>query len=150
MKDSLAFVFWLAVVVAAYFFMPRAPEVLVEEQEETTIVRQVDMSEEAKNQMNTIMMEYNKCMMQNRPEYHKQGVSAANVAEKTLFACDPHLDDLAVLLEENNVNEGLRVGMAKTVRIRAARKLMSMVMQSMAVQSMAVENAKEAEAVPAQ
>jgi len=86
------------------------------------------------------IMEYNKCMMQNRLEYHQQGVRAESVADKTLTACEPHLDDLKLVLETNNVNQDLREGMVKTMRQRAARKLMSNVMQSLAGQAAAAAN----------
>jgi len=151
MKDSLAIVFWVAVVVLAYLYLPRGGEVVSDDA--VSIITPVDMSQEAQDKMYATIMEYNKCMMQNRPEYHKQTVSTAAVAEKTLFACEPHLDELAIVLEENNVNAELRVGMVKTIRTRAVRKLMSMVMQSRAGQARAQDDARltaESEAATAQ
>ncbi len=106
------------------------------------LVTPSDMSEEAQREMYSAIAEYNKCMMQNRLEYHQQGVQVANVADKTLQVCEPHLDDLAAVLETNNVNLGLKENMIKTMRSRAVRKLMAAVMQSMAGQAAAAANAQ--------
>ncbi len=105
-----------------------------------SMITPADMSEKAQEEMYGAIMEYNKCMMQNRLEYHQQGVRAESVADKTLTACEPHLDDLKLVLETNNVNQDLREGMVKTMRQRAARKLMSNVMQSLAGQAAAAAN----------
>lgn len=112
-------------------------EVTSTETKELNLITPADMSEQAQDEMYTHIMEYNKCMMQNRLEYHQQGVRAESVADKTLSACEPHLDELKLVLEANNVNQGLREGMVKTMRQRAARKLMSNVMQSLAGQAAA-------------
>jgi len=104
------------------------------------ITTPADMSEEAQAEMYNHIMEYNQCMMKNRLEYHQQGVKAANVADKTLTACEPHLDELKATLVANNVNKDLSDGMVKTMRQRAARKLMSTIMQSMAGQAAAAAN----------
>ena len=146
MKDFLAIVFWVAVVVLAYFYLPQDSDSNTVTDNAETLIAPADMPQDAQDAMYAVIFEYNKCMMQNRLEYHKQGVSAAVVAEKTLYACDTHLDDLMVILEDNHVTESLRIGMVKTIRTRGARKLMSNVMQTMAGQAMALENAQEAEA----
>jgi len=108
--------------------------------EEVNIMTPADMTEEAQAEMYKHIMDYNQCMMKNRLEYHQQGIRAENVADKTLTACEPHLDDLKATLATNNVNEDLRNGMVKTMRQRAARKLMSTLMQSMAGQAAAAAN----------
>jgi len=110
------------------------------EAEDVNIIAPADMPQEAQNKMYQHIMEYNQCMMQNRLEYHKQGVRPANVADKTITACEPHLDELKATLAANNVNPDLREGMVKTMRQRAARKLMSTIMQSMAGQAAAAAN----------
>ncbi len=101
-----------------------------------------DMTEEAQTEMYAAVTDYNKCMMQNRLEYHQKGISVAGVADKTLQACEPHLVTLEEVLTTNNVNEGLTKTMVGKLRSKAARKLMSAVMQSMAGQAAAAENAK--------
>ncbi|NOQ93947.1 MAG: hypothetical protein GQ547_04835, partial [Methylophaga sp.] len=93
-------------------------EVTAIESEEMSMITPADMTEEAQAEMYNHIMEYNQCMMQNRLEYHQQGVRAENVADKTLTACEPHLDSLKATLTTNNVNEGLREGMVKTMRQR--------------------------------
>jgi len=112
---------------------------------ENSMITPADMSEAAQTEMYTAIAEYNKCMMQNRLEYHQEGAKVAQVADKTLQACEPHLDTLADVLEANNVNKGLSKGMVGTMRSRAARKLMTAVMQSMAGQAAAAANAKPTE-----
>ena len=112
---------------------------------EGNMITPVDMSEEAQNAMYTTITDYNRCMMQNRLEYHQQGVQVAQVADKTLFACEPHLDSLDKVLATNNVNDGLRENMVKTMRSRAATKLMAAVMQSMAGQAAAMANPEAVE-----
>lgn len=107
----------------------------------TNMITPADMSEEAQHEMYTVMMNYNKCMMQDKPEYHQPNIRAEDIAGKTLAACEPNLDALKVVLETNNVNADLSDGMVKTVRQRSTRKLMSAVMQSQAAQMMANEAA---------
>jgi len=115
-------------------------QVATTESKEVNITTPADMSEEAQAEMYNHIMEYNQCMMKNRLEYHQQGVRAANVADKTLTACEPHLDELKATLVANKVNKDLSDGMVKTMRQRAARKLMSTIMQSMAGQAAAAAN----------
>jgi len=119
---------------------PATEEVASTESEEVNIITPADMSEEAQTEMYGHIMKYNECMMKNRLEYHQQGIKAENVADKTLTACEPHLDDLKATLVTNNVNSDLREGMIKTMRQRAARKLMSTIMQSLAGQAAAAAN----------
>ncbi|NOQ82022.1 MAG: hypothetical protein GQ548_05815 [Methylophaga sp.] len=116
-------------------------DVATTEEEPVSMITPADLSEEAQTEMYTAIGEYNKCMMTNRLEYHQQGNNAEEVANKTLTACETHLDTLAATLLANNVNEGLRKGMVMTMRKRAARKLMSAVTQSLAAQAAAAANA---------
>ena len=78
--------------------------------ESISMILPVDMPEEAQDEMHASIMEYNKCMMQNRLEYHQQGNDAEQVASKTLAACESNLDALATTLLANDVNEGVRKG----------------------------------------
>lgn len=105
----------------------------------TNMITPADMSEEAQHEMHTLMMDYNKCMMQDRPEYHQENIRVEDIAGKTLAACESHLDALKAVLAANNVNADLREGMIKTVRQRSTRKLMSAVMQTQAARMMAHE-----------
>jgi len=105
----------------------------------TNMITPADMSEKAQQEMYASMMNYNKCMMQDKPEYHQPNMRAEDIAGKTLAACEPNLDTLKAVLEANNVNADLREGMVKTLRQRSTRKLMSAVMQSQAAQMMADE-----------
>jgi len=107
--------------------------------DDVSMITPADMPEEAQQAMYASMMEYNKCMMQDKPEYHIENVRAEDVAGATLEACEPNLDTLIEVLAANNVNMDLREGMIKTVRQRSTRKLMSAVMQSQAAQIMANE-----------
>jgi hypothetical protein len=114
-------------------------------EEEGNLTTPADMPEAAQTEMYAAIGEYNKCMMQNRLEYHQQGIKIANVADKTLQACEPHLDTLAEVLAVNNVNEGLQKNMVNTMRSRGAQKLMAAMMQSLAGQAAAAANATPAE-----
>lgn len=105
----------------------------------TNMITPADMSEEAQQEMHALMMDYNKCMMQDRPEYHQENIRVEDIAGKTLAACESHLDALKAVLAANNVNADLREGMIKTVRQRSTRKLMSAVMQTQAARMMAHE-----------
>lgn len=108
-------------------------EVVTPESESSVnLMTPADMSEEAQAEMYSFMMEYNKCMMQNKPEYHQLDVRTEDIAAKTFDECAPNLDDLKAVLAANGVNEGLQEGMVKTLQQRASRKLMSAIMQSKA------------------
>lgn len=157
---NLVLVILLAVAVAAGYFFSTNGDEQVEDASSSTVEENViadgvendmpiaeesmitpaDIPEEAQSAMYGTITDYNKCMMQNRLEYHQKGIKVANVADKTLQACEPHLDELTAVLVANNVNAGLTKNMANTMRSRAARKLMSAVMQSMAGQAAAMAN----------
>ncbi|OUR86423.1 hypothetical protein A9Q92_05900 [Methylophaga sp. 42_8_T64] len=109
---------------------------------EENLITPADMPEAAQTEMYNAITGFNKCMMKNRLEYHQQGIRVANVADKTLQACEPHLDTLSEVLTANNVNVGLNKSMVHSMRSRAARKLMAAVMQSVAGQAAAAANAK--------
>jgi len=121
---------------------------LTKEDENISMITPADMSEEAQKEMYAKIIDYNKCMMKNRTEYHEPGVRPETVADKTLKACDARLDELKVVLATNNVNHDLSEGMAKTIRQRAARKLMSNIMTLMAGEASVVNNAPAAPVTP--
>jgi hypothetical protein len=108
---------------------------------DSNLVTPTDMSEAAQQEMYAAMTDYNKCMMKNRLEYHQKGTQVVDVADKTLQACEPHLDTLAAVLAANNVDDGLRQSMVSRLRSKSATKLMAAVMQSMAGQAAAAANA---------
>lgn len=114
-------------------------------EEEGNLITPADIPEAAQTEMYAAITDYNKCMMQNRLEYHQQGIQIASVADKTLKKCEPHLDSLAEILAANNVNEGLQKRMVSTMRSRAAQQLMGAMMQSLAGQAAAAANAKPVE-----
>ena len=129
-------------------------EVITTEETETkgvsdeNMTTPADMPEAAQQEMYSSMMEYNKCMMQDKPEYHQENMRTEDIAGKTLQTCEPKLDRLKAVLEENNVNVDLREGMVKTVRQRSTRKLMSAVMQSQAAGMMPMTAAPATTPVP--
>jgi len=102
----------------------------------TNMTTPADMSEQAQHEMYASMMDYNKCMLQDRPEYHQENTRVEDIAGKTLAACESNLDTLKEILESNHVNVDLSEGMVKTVRQRSTRKLMGAVMQSQAASLM--------------
>lgn len=104
--------------------------------DEGNLMTPADMSEEAQAKMYGFMMEYNKCMMKNRAEYHQSDIKIEDAAAITFDECAPTLDSLKAVLATNGVNKGLQEGMVKTLEQRAARKLMSAIMQSKAAANM--------------
>lgn len=105
-------------------------------------VTPADMSDEAYNQMYGFITEYNSCMMQSRLQAHPEVQSGEDAANKIMQNCETHLDDLKLHLSENNVEPSLVEGMAKTMRSRAARKMMTQTMNNMAAQAQAAGNAE--------
>lgn len=141
MKKVVFIVLLIALIAAGYFFIYKANEQTgALSTTEESMITPVDMPEEAQHEMYTAIADYNKCMMQNRLAYHQQGISVANVADKTLQICEPHIEQLKAVLESNQVNVGLKEKMANTMRSRAVRKLMGAVMQSMSGQAAAMSN----------
>lgn len=105
-------------------------------------VTPADMSDEAYNQMYGFITEYNSCMMQSRLQAHPEVQSGEDAANKIMQNCETHLDELKLHLSENNVEPSLVEGMAKTMRSRAARKMMTQTMNNMAAQAQAAGNAE--------
>ncbi|PCJ31692.1 MAG: hypothetical protein COA90_05330 [Gammaproteobacteria bacterium] len=114
-------------------------EIETTEAEDENLKTPADMSEEGQTEMYGFMMEYNKCMMENKVAYHQADVNTEQVAGETLDGCEPHLGNLKEVLVKNEVNENLREGMVITLRQRAARKLMSRIMQTQAATLMAAD-----------
>jgi hypothetical protein len=106
---------------------------------------QADMSEAAQSKMSSIMMDYQRCMMQGRLKSSQQGGDPRAEADKVLLSCDSHLDELKSHLEKNGVNHGLAEGMTKKMRNRAARTMMTKRMNNMAAMAAAAESAQKME-----
>ncbi len=115
--------------------------------DEDNLTTPADMPAEAQTEMYGFIMEYNKCMMQNRAEYHQLDIRTEDAASITFDECAPILDNLKAVLAANSVNKGLQKGMAKTLQQRAARKLMTAIMQAKAAKMAA--GASAAPVVPA-
>lgn len=107
------------------------------EADDANTITPADMPEEARHQMFASMVDYNKCMMHDKPEYHQADLDVKDVAGKTMESCESKLVTLKAILEANHVNSGLRDGMIRTVRQRAIRKFMAALMQSQAADLMA-------------
>ncbi|MCX4188268.1 hypothetical protein [Methylophaga sp. OBS4] len=110
---------------------------------ESDLVTPADMSAEAQNQMYNLITEYNGCMMQSRLQTSQDGKQAQQAAQNILQSCESHLDDLKVHLTDNQVETSLVEGMAKTLRSRAARQLMTRTMNNLAAQAAAMQNAEQ-------
>lgn len=104
-----------------------------------------DMPEEAQKTMSGHLTNYNKCMMQSRLSTSKNGKDAQQHADEIMSGCETHLDHLGELLAENEVDAALTEGMKKTMRSRAARKLMARTMNNLAAQAAAASNADKME-----
>ena len=101
-----------------------------------------DLSQDASNEMYGYVTAYNSCMMQSRLEAHPDVQSGQDAGNQIMQACEGHLDELKLLLANNNVEPGLVEGMAKTMRSRAARKMMTQTMNNLAAQAQAAGNAQ--------
>lgn len=102
-----------------------------------------DLNEEQSNQMYSLITQYNSCMMNSRLQAHPEITSGQAAANEIMQSCETHLDTLKVHLTENNVEPTLVEGMAKTMRSRAARKMMTQTMNNLAAQAQAAGNAEK-------
>jgi hypothetical protein len=102
-----------------------------------------DLSVEQSNEMYSMITEYNSCMMNSRLQAHPEITSGQAAANQIMESCETHLDKLKLYLTENNVEPSLVEGMAKTMRSRAARKMMTQTMNNMAAQAQAAGNAEK-------
>lgn len=102
-----------------------------------------DLNEEQSNEMYSIITQYNSCMMNSRLQAHPEISSGQDAANQIMQSCETHLDALKLHLTENKVEPGLVEGMAKTMRSRAARKMMTQTMNNMAAQAQAAGNAEK-------
>ncbi len=113
-------------------------------------VTPADLSEQASDEMYSILTDYNRCMMQTRLESLPEIESGQAAADQIMQNCETHLDALKAHLTENDVEPALVEGMTKTMRTRAARQLMTKTMNNLAAQAQAAGNAdkmkQEAEA----
>jgi len=105
-----------------------------------------DLPDEAMSQLNTLFIDYNSCMMESQLQATTSGQQAQQNADDILQACETHLETVKTLMIDNDISEGLAIGMTKNMRSRAARQLMTRSMNSMAAQAAAMENAEKLEA----
>lgn len=106
-------------------------------------VTPADLSAEQSNQMYSIITDYNGCMMQGRLKPQAEATSGQDMANQLMQSCETHLEDLEQHLTENGVEPSLVAGMAKTMRSRAARKMMTQTMNNLAAQAQAMGNAEK-------
>jgi nitroimidazol reductase NimA-like FMN-containing flavoprotein (pyridoxamine 5'-phosphate oxidase superfamily) len=106
-------------------------------------VTPADLSEQASDEMYSILTQYNSCMMQGRLEAYPELESGQDAANQVMQNCETHLDDLKLHLTENNVEPSLVEGMAKKMRSRSARQLMTRTMNNLAAQAQAAGNAEK-------
>lgn len=102
-----------------------------------------DLSEEQRVKMSELVTAYNQCMMQGRLANSREGMMVQERANEVMQSCESDLDKFSAFLAENDINEQLAQGMAKRMRSRAARQLMTNRMNSMAEQAQAAENAEK-------
>lgn len=113
-------------------------------------VTPADLSADASDKMYTILTQYNSCMMQSRLKPMEEVKSGQDLANKIMQGCETHLDELKVHLTDNDVEPALVEGMAKKMRSRAARKLMTDTMNNLAAQANAAGNAEKKQQKPAE
>lgn len=102
-----------------------------------------DLTDEQSNQMFSLATEYNTCMMQGRLDPSMGGKSVQEAANNLMQKCESHLDEMKQFLTDNGIAEPLVEGMAKRMRSRAARHLMTDAMNNMAAQAQAAGNAEK-------
>ena len=114
-------------------------------------VTPADLSADASDKMYSILTQYNSCMMQSRLKPMEEEIkSGQDLANKIMQGCETHLDALKTHLGDNNVEPTLVEGMAKKMRSRAARKLMTDTMNNLAAQANAAGNAEKMQEKPAE
>ena len=123
-----------------------AVEATVSSEAEESLITPGDLPEEAQNVMYQTIFDYNQCMMASRLTSTQNGQAVQQAADAIMASCETHMDDLEAHLLANNVNEALVMGMTKSMRGRAARKLMTQGMNQMAAQAMAAERAEQMKA----
>lgn len=106
-------------------------------------VTPTDMPEQAQTKMYSILTDYNKCMMQGHLTSNYKGNNPQEAAQSILQSCETHLDELKTHLSSNNVETSLVEGMAKSMRSKAARQLMTKTMNNYAAQASAMANAEK-------
>ncbi|WP_438969871.1 hypothetical protein [Methylophaga sp.] len=106
-------------------------------------VTPADLTAEQSDEMYNIITEYNGCMMHGRLQPQKGATSGQDMASQLMQSCETHLDALKLHLTENNVEPSLVEGMAKKMRSRAARKMMTQTMNNLAAQAQAMGNAEK-------
>lgn len=106
-------------------------------------VTPADLSADESDKMYKILTQYNSCMMQSRLKPLEEGMSGQELANQIMQGCEKHLDDLKAHLSDNNIEPALVEGMAKKMRSRAARKLMTNTMNNLAAQANAAGNAEK-------
>lgn len=106
-------------------------------------VTPADMPEEAQTKMYSLLTDYNKCMMQGHLTSNYKGDNPQAAAESILQSCETNLDELKQHLSSNNVEPSLVEGMAKSMRSKAARQLMTKTMNNYAAQASAMVNAEK-------
>ncbi len=106
-------------------------------------VTPADMSDEAQTKMYSILTDYNKCMMQGHLKISHKAETPQQAAEEVMQSCESHLDELKSHLTSNGVEKGLVEGMAKSMRSKAARQLMTKTMNNYAAQAAAMANAEK-------
>lgn len=106
-------------------------------------VTPADLTDEQSTKMYSILTQYNACMMESRLKAQPEIKSGQDAANQIMQSCETHLDELKLHLTEANVEPTLIEGMAKTMRSRAARKMMAQTMNNLAAQAQAAGNAEK-------
>jgi len=106
-------------------------------------VTPADLSAEQSEKMYSILTDYNSCMMQGRLQPKADATSGQDMANDLMQSCETHLDELKLHLADNGVEPSLVEGMAKRMRSRAARKMMTQTMNNLAAQAQAMDNANK-------
>lgn len=106
-------------------------------------VTPADFSAEESERMYSILTSYNSCMMQGRLQPKAGATSGQDMANDLMQSCETHLDDLKLHLSQSGVEPSLVEGMAKSMRSRAARKMMTQTMNNLAAQAQAMDNANK-------
>ncbi|EGL55274.1 MAG: hypothetical protein VX829_13520 [Pseudomonadota bacterium] len=106
-------------------------------------VTPADMPEAAQTKMYSILTDYNKCMMQGHLHSNHTAENPQKAAEAVMQSCENHLDELKTHLTSNGVESSLVEGMAKSMRSKAARQLMTKTMNNYAAQAAAMANAEK-------
>lgn len=96
--------------------------------EDVEITSSTDKAEAPKHEVSLLMKDYDKCMLEDKPEYHQENLKAEDMVGQTISECEPILVDMKEALDANDVNDALGKNIIQNLRLRLTDQLMVVVL----------------------